>query len=446
MSILLDKLTPPPHKPEISDQALVKKQYNYWRTRVFYSMYIGYALYYLTRKCLAFAMPSLIHDLGYDKGQLGILTTTLAISYGISKFVSGLIGDRSNPRYFMAIGLMATGVFNIFFGLSSSLFALALFWGLNGWFQGFGWPSCTRLLSHWYSKSERGRWWSIWATSQNIGGSIIPLCVAYLAQIYGWRSAMIFPGIIVIFGGFFLLNRLCDTPQSLGLPPIEKFRSDYPPNASQETEKELSVKEILFTYVLTNKFLWILGIGYFFVYLIRQAINDWTILYLVETKGYSQLGAGAVVFWFEMGGIAGGILAGWLSDRVFSGNRGPVNALFCLLSIGAIIGFSTSRGNTPFLDSSFLFIIGLLIFGPLILIGIAAAELSHKKAAATATGFIGCIAYLGAATAGYPLGIITQTFGWEGYFITLTTCSIFATLSLLPLWKLGVRAPSQLAV
>jgi OPA family sugar phosphate sensor protein UhpC-like MFS transporter len=440
MSTLIDRLKPPQHKPEITDQETVKKCYNHWRVRVFYSMYIGYALYYLTRKCLAFAMPSLILDLGYDKGQLGLLTTTLAISYGVSKFVSGLIGDRSNPRYFMAIGLIATGIFNILFGLSSSLFFLTLFWGLNGWFQGFGWPPCTRLLSHWYSKSERGRWWSIWATSQNIGGSIIPLCVAYLAQTHGWRVAMIVPGILVIFGGFFLMNRLCDTPQSLGLPPVEKFRSDYPVNAPREIEKELSIREILFTYVLNNKFLWILGLGNFFVYLIRQAINDWTILYLVETKGYSQLGAGTVVFWFEMGGIAGGILAGWASDRVFSGNRGPVNVLFCLLSIGAILAFKNSPGNFQFLDSSLIFLIGLFIFGPIILIGIAAAELSHKKAAATATGFIGCIAYLGAAMAGYPLGIITQTFGWEGYFLTLSICSVLATLSLLPLWKTRVPA------
>ena len=131
MSTLIDRLKPPPHKPEISDPATVKTLYDHWRNRVFYSMYVGYALYYLTRKCLAFAMPALIQDLGYDKGQLGIMTTTLAISYGISKFVSGLIGDRSNPRYFMAAGLIATGIFNIFFGLSSSLITLAAFWGIE---------------------------------------------------------------------------------------------------------------------------------------------------------------------------------------------------------------------------------------------------------------------------------------------------------------------------
>ena len=440
MSIFIDSLRPPPHQPEITDKAMIQKRYGHWRFRVFYSMYIGYALYYLTRKCLAFAMPSLMQDLGYDKAQLGLLATILAVSYGISKFISGIVADKSNPRYFMAFGLIASGIVNILFGLSSSLYFFIIFWTLNGLFQGFGWPSCTRLLTHWYSRSERGRWWSFFATSQNVGGALIPFFTAYCAQLYGWRCAMIFPGTTVIIGGLFLINRLCDTPQSLGLPPIEKYRSDYPQGSSLDQEKELSVKEILFTYVLNNPYLWVLGASYFFVYLIRQAISDWTVLYLVEMKGYTQLGAGAIVFWFEIGGILGGLLAGWTSDRIFSGNRGPVNAIFCALSILAIYAFKCTTVHAPVIDACLVCIIGLLLFGPLILIGIAAAELSHKKAAATATGFIGWIAYLGAATAGYPLGRITQSFGWDGFFMTLTVCAAITTLLLIPLWNVKARA------
>ena len=70
------------------------------------------------------------------------------------------------------------------------------------------------------------------------------------------------------------------------------------------------------------------------------------------------------------------------------------------------------------------------------LIGMAAAELSHKEATATATGFVGCFAYLGAAFAGAPLGAITQTFGWDVYLITLFVCGALGALILLPLWSL----------
>jgi OPA family sugar phosphate sensor protein UhpC-like MFS transporter len=443
MVAFLDRLKPAPYQPEISDQTTVQKTYAHWRIRVFYSMYVGYALYYLTRMSFTFAMPSIIQDLGFDKGQLGFLSSVFAMSYGLSKFVSGVFADRSNPRYFMAIGLVVTGICNILFGMSSSLLVFALFWGVNGWFQGFGWPSCARLLTHWYSQSERGRWWSIWNTSQHVGGAIVPLAIAFYAQYYGWRTAMVFPGIVAFFGALFLINRLTDTPQSLGLPSIEKFRSDYPTTASKGQERELSAKEILFGYVLNNPYVWILGLSYFFVYIVRMAVNTWTVLYLVESKGYSQLGAGSVVFWFEMGGILGSIVAGWTSDRLCNGNRGPVNATFCLLSIFAIYAFWTLPISNTFLDSAIVFLIGSLVFGPQMLIGVAAAELAHKKAAATATGLIGWIAYLGAAMAGYPLGKIAQDFGWEGFFLTLTVCCIISSLLLIPLWNVQRRAQEQ---
>lgn len=438
---LFSIFNPAPHTEEIQNPEEVKKNYNYWRIRVFYSMFVGYAFYYFTRKSFTFAMPTLIRDLGLDKSELGILGSVMAISYGLSKFMNGILGDRSNPRYFMAVGLILTGFCNIFFGCSSTLVLFALFWGLNGWFQGFGWPGCARLLTHWYSHSERGRWWSFWNTSHNIGGALIPIVVGFCAEWYGWRSAMIFTGSICILVGFFLINRLRDTPQSLGLPPIERFRDDYPDNKapSADHERELSVREILVEHVLKNPFIWILAFSYFFVYVIRQAVNDWTVLYLVEAKNYTQLGSGGIVMWFEVGGFFGSLVAGWASDKIFQGRRGPINILFCLFICLAIGVFAWAPVSSVLFDSLMLFVIGFLIFGPQMLIGMAAAELSHKKAAATASGFTGTWAYAGAAFAGYPLGLVIQSYGWEGYFITLTACGAISSLLLVPLWAVKTR-------
>lgn len=439
MTAILNIFKTSPYKEEIQDEKEVKGLYRYWRIRVFYSMYIGYAFYYFTRKSFTFAMPTLMQDLGFTKSDLGILASILWLTYGLSKFVNGILGDKSNPRFFMSTGLILTGLFNIFFSFSSSLLLFALFWGLNGWFQGFGWPSCARLLVHWYSQSERGRWWSFWNTSHNIGGAIIPIVIGFVAQYYGWRMAMVVPGVICIFVGLYLMNRLCDTPQSLGLPPIEKFRDDYPAKKTNEPEHELTVRQILFEYVLKNPYIWILAISYFFVYVIRIAANDWTVLYLVESKGYSQLAAGSTVTWFEVGGFFGSLAAGWSADTIFRGKRGPVNVLFCLFTVLSIGGLWYSPPGGIVVDSLCLFFIGFFIFGPQMLIGMVAAELSHKKAAATASGFSGWIGYFGAASAGYPLGVVTQEYGWEGFFFTLSGCGIIAALLLLPLWNVRSR-------
>jgi sugar phosphate permease len=77
------------------------------------------------------------------------------------------------------------------------------------------------------------------------------------------------------------------------------------------------------------------------------------------------------------------------------------------------------------------------------LIGVAAAELSHKKAAGTASGFVGWVAYLGSATAGYPLGKMTQELGWTGFFGVLACCGFISVCLLLPLWNVVPASRKQ---
>jgi MFS transporter, OPA family, sugar phosphate sensor protein UhpC len=431
---ILDKLKRAPHRKEIEDKEKVKENYKYWRIRIFYGMYVGYIFYYFTRKSLTFAMPLLIADLGFTKADIGGLASILSLTYGISKFFSGILSDHANPRYFMAFGLLITGVINILFGSFSSITFFAIFWGLNGFFQGWGWPPCARLLTHWYSQKERGTWWGFWNTSHNVGGALIPLVAAFCAQSWGWRYALYIPGVISILVAFFIMNRLRDTPQSLGLPPIEKFKNDHP--AKIKDEHELSTKQIVIQYLIKNKYIWILSAAYFFVYIVRTAINDWSLLFLIENKGYSMVVAGTCIFSFEMGGMLGSLSAGFFSDRLCKGKRGPINVIFSASAMLALIAFWHSPAISPVLDSFILAIIGFFVFGPQMLIGIAAAELSSKKAAGSATGFVGLFAYIGAAAAGFPLGLMTEKWGWEGFFIITIICAGLSSLILSPLWSI----------
>ena len=389
-------------------------------------------------------MPGLISDLGFTKSQLGVIGSILSITYGISKFASGILEDKINPRFMMATGLILTGIFNILFGMSSSLLFFSIFWGLNGWFQGFGWPPCVRFLTQWYSHSERGSWWSTCSVSHNVGGFLIPWIVGIALQSFGWRAAMYFPGAICILGGLFLFNRLRDTPQSLGLPPIEKYRSDYVDKVEAiNPEEDLTVKELLLRYVLKNPPIWFLAIAYFFLYTVRTGVNDWTALYLVETKGYSSIGANGTVSLFEVGGFFGTLVAGWSSDHLFKAKRGPINVIFSLGIIVVLMLFWISPEGYPALDSAIMFLTGFMIFGPQMMIGLTAAELSNKKAAATSVGFVGFFAYMGAAFAGYPLGIITQNYGWDGFYMALLISCVITLLVLLPLWSKKSRDPRE---
>jgi OPA family sugar phosphate sensor protein UhpC-like MFS transporter len=247
---------------------------------------------------------------------------------------------------------------------------------------------------------------------------------------------MFIPGLICIAGGLMLINRLRDTPQSLGLPSIEKFRDDYPAEVKQEaSDTPLSPKQILTEYILPNPYIWILALSYCCVYIVRQGMTDWTALYLIEEKGYSTIYANGSVSMFDIGGMLGALAAGWSSDRLFNAKRGPVNVLYALGILATVCGFWYFKPESPLFDSISIFLIGFMVFGPQMMIGMQAVELCPKNAAATATGFVGTFAYLGATVAGYPVGLVTQYYGWDGFFIFIAASASLSLLLLLPLWS-----------
>ena len=275
---------PAPHIPRLPDDE-VKRLYPRFRWRIMESTFMGYAAFYLVRNNLSVVAPELMETLNYSNSDIGSLLAVTAIAYGIGKFVMGAVSDRSNPRYFMAFGLLLTALCNFAFGWINTFSVHFILWALNGFFQAMGWPPCGRSQGHWFSERERGLMFSIWNTSHNLGGGVAGYVAAWATSYYGgWQYAFYVPGFLALIGSVYLLLRLRDTPQSVGLPPIEEYNDDYPQGREdcEERERELTMHELLFKYVLTNKFVWLLTFANFFTYIARNSMLDWGPMYLRE--------------------------------------------------------------------------------------------------------------------------------------------------------------------
>jgi OPA family sugar phosphate sensor protein UhpC-like MFS transporter len=155
----------------------------------------------------------------------------------------------------------------------------------------------------------------------------------------------------------------------------------------------------------------------------------------MEAKSFPEFLASTGVFWFEAGGLLGMIAAGWGSDFFFKGNRVPSMVISALGLIFSVLALWYSPPNHTALDLVCLTFIGFFVFGPQMIVGLAAAEHVDKRAAAASNGFAGTLGYFGAACAGYPIGKVIDIWGWNGFYLLLVICSIIIFGMLLPLWS-----------
>lgn len=82
------------------------RRFKYWEFRTIAMCIFGYALFYFVRKNLSIAMPYLNEEMGISKSDLGLFLTLHGVIYGLSKFVNGIWGDRSDARRFLVTGLV----------------------------------------------------------------------------------------------------------------------------------------------------------------------------------------------------------------------------------------------------------------------------------------------------------------------------------------------------
>ncbi len=416
-------------------EARIDPEYRRLRRRVFLGIFVGYAGYYLVRNNLALAIPDILREHPeYTKAGLGSALTGLSIAYGLSKFLMGSVSDRSNPKYFLPLGLLLSSAIMAAFGLShaayASLIVIVAIMVLNGWVQGMGWPPCGKTMVHWFSTKERGVTVSVWNTAHNVGGALVAnLALLGVTLFHDWRAKFYFNALIaaaIAVGAYLLLQ---DTPQSRGLPPVEQYKNDYPPGYTEASERTLTFREILFKSVLSNGYLWAIAIANAFCYFVRYGVENWIPTYLETAKGFSFRQSSFAWSLYEYAAIPGTIACGWISDKWFRGKRAPATILFMTLTMIAVVVYWLNGKGPLWIDYAALIAIGFLIYGPIMIIGLHSLDLVPKKAAGTAAGFTGFFGYaFGSAISGSGVGWIADHFGWGGVFATMVACCLLTIL------------------
>jgi len=301
---------------------------------------------------------------------------------------------------------------------SKVLVSMSLLWSLNMYFQSFGALSVVKVNSTWFHVRERGVFGGIFGIMISSGYFLATTIGAWLlASFSSWTVIWFVPSaamaLMFTVDWFLIRNR----PSHAGYPDFDTGDGS---NAGSAEDAPLPLRD-LFRKVFHNPIIVSLIFAEFCTGFVRQGVMLYFTEYLQEVYHLSKK---AHLFWwtgiaFMGGGILGGLLCGWMSDKLFQSRRPPVAFFFYLVQVVmlGLLGMTWGQGTTGgqvwavlLLGLTAMFIFG--VHG--MLSGTASMDFGGRKAAASVAGALDGIQYIGSGLTGFGLGWVLKTYGWDG--------------------------------
>uniref|UniRef100_A0A3Q2GZM8 Sugar phosphate exchanger 3 n=1 Tax=Equus caballus TaxID=9796 RepID=A0A3Q2GZM8_HORSE len=357
---------------------------------------------------------------------LGTLDTIFLFSYAVFVF-----GTLTEWLHFYSMGLYCC------------------LWIVNGLLQSTGWPCVVAVMGNWFGKAGRGVVFGLWSACASVG-NILGACLASSVLQYGYEYAFLVTAAVQFAGGIIIFFGLLVSPEEIGLPAIEakenleedshrplingaENEDEYEPNYSiQEGSPITQVKAISFYQACCLPGVIPYSLAYACLKLVNYSFFFWLPFYLSNNFGWKEAEADKLSIWYDVGGIIGGTLQGFISDVLQK--RAPVLALSLLLAVGSLVGYSRSPNNKS-INALLMAVTGFFIGGPSNMISSAiSADLGRQEliqgsseALATVTGIVDGTGSIGAAVGQYLVSLIQDNLGWMWvfyFFILMTSCTI----------------------
>lgn len=395
----------------------VEATLRYWRLRVFASLWVTYASFYLCRVNMSIAIPGIIAEYGMTKTAIGAVITALFFAYALGQFLNGQLGDKFGARKLITLGAVASALLNLLFPFLPAVVSLmALVWGLNGYFQSMGWSPAAKTIANWFPIRMRGNVTGLFGSCYQFGNAASWALSGLVVGLFGWRFAFWVPAVIFLLVAVQWFYSGRDAPEELGLPTVEDCEAGNLCMKDCEKDAHLGFRYTMAT-VLGNPRLWMVGFSLFGLNIIRYGFMDWAPTYMFEVEKATISVAAYKALAIPLAGSLGALFAGWASDRFFESRRAPIMVCMLALLMGLTALYPQLKGFHWTWSLLCLMAIGFTTYGPHVMIcATIPMDYASRKAAASAAGFIDGFGYLGAALTGVISGYLIDHRGWNAVF------------------------------
>ncbi|MCW5549281.1 MAG: MFS transporter [Opitutaceae bacterium] len=403
------------------------------RKMVFFVAYVGYVCAYLVRNNFKLTSEALRLENGWSLTQVGMVLTAFTITYGFGKFVMGMVVDRTSLRKTFALALGISAGLCIALGFIRSLPILFGTMLLLGLVQGALAPASMTMIANWYPNKTRGSGIAIWNTSQNLGGAGLPLIIAGLLSWTGpghISFAFWVPGAVVLAISFLFWRIGGDRPEVENLNTLDAIYGEAGTPRTRH-EPTASYWKVVRTEVFTNKVILILAAINGALYFLRFGILNWMPAFLGTEMGFSQAQYSMAFSALEWIAIPGSFFFAWLS--VSLPNRQSIVGCVGLVALAGLILFYMGNRSYPLLLIT-SGLMGMLVYGPQLIVNILTLNLVPLRAAGVAVGFVGLSGYLvGELCANFVMPVLAEMLSWNAALTFLASIAVVAGLLYLSL-------------
>lgn len=381
---------------------------NKMRKIIFTATYLAYTSIYIARVNLSVAGPELISANIMDTVQIGLLGSVFSSVFAIGRLLNGQLNDKTPPWIMLAIGLVFSGLSNIFVGFFPPFIGIFISWSVNAYAQSMLWGSVLCTVSSIYDKDEAKKKISLMVTSVAMGNILAIVLNTFLITRFGTKFAFIVPGIItIVLGGI-----ICFTAR------------DIKPDAN--TPK----KYISLWKLLKNKELLFMSIPGMFHGIMKENISLWMAVYIVDKFSVDLSTSSYYILLIPVIGFIGRTIYP-ITYKLCKNSENTVSLLgfgLCiaaslLLIIGnvgvalSVIALSVIYAAASMINTSILSIYPL--------------HYTKTGNVASVSGIMDFSTYLGAGIASVIYGAVIKHFGYLPMFLSWAVISVISILAIL---------------
>ena len=311
---------------------------------------------YVLRTSVNIVGETMMHDLGMNEYQLGMVFSAFAAGYAIFQIPAGMFGDRFGARFTISAAAVLWAVLTVVTAIVPgndvlSVAAIVAMLVITRFLVGvvhapFFPVTIGGTIASWFPVKQWGLPNGLSSTGLTLGAAATAPLVVWLMESHGWRGALLIlaPAGLVIGAVYYWF--ITDDPQDHRLitgAELEFIKSDRP-------KVDAAPDHGAWKKLLKNRNVLLITISYFCMNYVFYLFFNWFFFYLVDVKGFSASDAGVLTaaLWVlgAVGATAGGFVCDTLVRKVGVG-RGPRYQVMFALAMSAVFLFFGATGNDP---------------------------------------------------------------------------------------------------